>query len=200
MKQFERACQFDFVQDTQKVFREMLAAMANPGSVRNIKEQAEKWNQKEGALAALGCVVLDQEKSMFVEKNPRFADLLHDLTLSEEERLEEADYVFLSSELNYASMEEIIKNVKKGTYADPQESTTIFVFCESLKGTEEMCISGPGIQGEKQIQTTCYIKNVLSIRQNLNIEYPLGVDFFFVTENGELMSMPRLCRRKEEEV
>ena len=200
MKQLERACQFDFVQDTQKVFREMLEAIANPGTIRRITKQAEVWNRKEGALAALGCVVLDHEKSMFVEKNPHLVELLHDLTLSDEQQLEAEDYVFLSSELNDASMQEIIKNVKKGTYADPQESATLFLFCETLKGTEEITINGPGISGEKRIQTTSYIKNALKIRQSFHIEYPLGVDFFFVTEQGELMSMPRLCKQIEKEV
>ena len=33
--------QFDFVHDGQKVFRELLSAMANPGQIRKIGEQAE---------------------------------------------------------------------------------------------------------------------------------------------------------------
>lgn len=199
MENYKKAYEFDFVHDTQKVFREMLGALSNPGTIRNIAEQVEKFGREEGALAILGCAVLDNEEQMYVEKNPRLAEMIHDLTLSCESSLEEADYVFLSSEMNYASIQEILKNAKRGTYEDPQESATIFIYCNNFEGEEAMVLSGPGIKGVKRIMTSRYIKNILHIRQQLKIEYPLGVDLFFVTAQGELMGMPRLCRMDDKE-
>ena len=47
--------QFDFVHDGQKVFRELLSAMANPGQIRKIGEQAGKFKGDYASLLALGC-------------------------------------------------------------------------------------------------------------------------------------------------
>ena len=199
MENYVKAYAFDFIHDTQKVFREMLSALANPGTIGSITDEVKKFDRKEGALAILGCVVLDNEKSMYVEKNPRLEEIIHDLTLCREESLENADYIFLSSEMNYASIEEIFKNVKWGTYADPQESATIFIFCNSMEGTEPVVLSGPGVDGVKMIKTNSYIKNILEIRQKLKIEYPLGIDLFLLTEDGKIMGIPRLCKMDEKE-
>ena len=195
MKQeFKLTYTFDMVHDTQKVFRELLNAMANPGKKRSIEAQAARFPGEFGALAAIGCTLLDQEERMYVEKNPRLSELLRTLTFAHPESLQEADYLFLSSELNYASVREIMKHAKKGTYADPQTSATLIFLCESLNGDTHVTLEGPGIDGSLTLETTLYLKNLLGIRQELETEYPLGLDFFCVTEDGELMGFPRLTR------
>lgn len=197
-KQVELAYQFDFVHDGQKVFRELLSAVANPGTIRDISTQVKKFNGVYAALTALGCTLLDNEEIMYVEKNPALAAELHDLTLCREGSLEQADYIFLSSEMNYGSLEEIMRNVKKGTYADPQESATIIILCNQMKGDVPMTLFGPGIKDKLTVKVQQYIKTILSIRQSLEIEYPLGIDLVFATAEGELMGIPRLCRISEE--
>ena len=69
-----------------------------------------------------------------MEKNPVLSSELHDLTLCRRGALEEADFIFLSSEMNYGSLEQILRNVKKGSYSDPQDSATLVILCG------EMCI------------------------------------------------------------
>lgn len=186
--------QFDFVHDGQKVFRELLSAMANPGQVRRIGKQAGKFKGDYASLLALGCTLLDNEKQMYVEKNPRLSAELHNLTLCREAELDHADYVFLSSEMNYGSMEQILKNVKCGTYADPQESATIFLLCSETEGEEEMTLRGPGVDGERKMWVYPYIRKVIRLRNALEIEYPLGVDLVFVDGSGNLIGIPRLVK------
>lgn len=186
--------QFDFVHDAQKVFRELLSAMANPGQIRGIKKQAEKFTGDYAALLALGCTLLDNEEKMYVEKNPGLSSELHNLTLCKEADLDQADYVFLSSEMNYGSMEQILKNVRHGTYADPQESATIFLLCGQVEGEETMTLKGPGVKGERKLPVCPYIKKVIRLRNNLEIEYPLGVDLVFADRSGNLIGVPRLIK------
>lgn len=193
-KQVQLAYQFDFVHDGQKAFRELLNATANPGTVKSIAVQAEKFGEVYAPLTVLGCTLLDNEEIMYVEKNPRLAAELHDLTLCREGELEQADYIFLSSQMNYGSMEEIMKNAKKGTYKDPQNSATIIILCDEMKGDVEMNLKGPGIKGIKTVCVQQYIKTILMIRQSLQTEYPLGIDLVFVTPGGDLMGIPRLCK------
>lgn len=186
--------QFDPVHDGQKVFREILSALANPGQIKDIGNQAEKFEGEYAVLLAAGCTLLDNEEKMYVEKNPRLADELHDLTLCREADLDKADYVFLSSEMNYGSMEQILKNVKHGTYADPQESVTLFLLCDGISGKDEMCLEGPGVDGQITLKINTYIKKTIEILRNINIEYPLGVDMIFADRSGNILGIPRLVR------
>ncbi len=188
--------QFDFVHDGQKVFRELLAAMANPGQIHSIHGQSEKFQGAYPSLLALGCTLLDNEEYMYVEKNPRLAQELHSLTLCREADLDQADYVFLSSEMNYGSMEQILKNVKHGTYEDPQESATIFLLCSQISGDEDMCLTGPGIDKECHLKVYPYVRKAIGLLNQLKIEYPLGVDLVFTDQKGNLLGIPRLVRAK----
>ncbi|MDD2979736.1 MAG: phosphonate C-P lyase system protein PhnH [Hespellia sp.] len=198
IKEIKLAYEFDFVHDGQKVFRELLDAMANPGTIRKITQQSQKFDGSYTSLMALGCTLLDNEETMYVEKNPNLSSELHSLTLAHESDLCEADYVFLSSEMNYGSMSQILKNVKQGTYADPHSSATIFLLCECVEGTEEMTLRGPGIKDSLTIFVRPYIKKVIELRDHLHVEYPLGVDLVFADETGNVMGVPRLCKVTEE--
>lgn len=186
--------QFDFVHDGQKVFRELLSAMANPGQIRNIHDQSGKFEGEYAPLLALGCTLLDNEEKMYVEKNPRLSSELHSLTLCREADLDKADYIFLSSEMNYGSMEQILKNIRHGTYADPQESATVILLCSQIAGDEEMTLTGPGVDGELTINVYSYVKKVIRILNGLKIEYPLGVDLVFADGEGNLLGIPRLIK------
>lgn len=188
--------EFDMVFDGQKVFRAVLNALANPGITQDIREQAGKFGGEYKALVALGAMLLDNEEKMYVEKNRELSMELHNLTLCRESELGRADYVFLSSELNYGSMEQILKNSKHGTYADPHDSVTILILCHSLDGDEDICLEGPGINKELTRKVYPYIKKVIEIRDSLDIEYPLGVDLIFTDGAGNLMGVPRLVKIK----
>ena len=97
--------QFDFVHDGQKVFRELLSAMANPGQIRRIGAQAEKFQGDYAPLLALGCTLLDNEEKVYP-----------------------------------------------------------------------------------------YIKKVIRLRSDLEIEYPLGVDLVFIDGSGKMIGVPRLVK------
>lgn len=193
----KQAYEFDFVHDAQKVFRELLDAVANPGMKKNIREQASKFDEVYAPLTAVGCTLLDNEQKMYVEKNPVLASKLHHLTLCQESDLKEADYVFLSSEMNYGSMTEILKNVKKGSYTDPQDSATVFVLCQEIEGKSKMTISGPGVDKTKTMMVNQYVKTIIRLRQEMETEYPLGTDLVFADPYGEILGIPRLVKIEE---
>lgn len=185
---------FDFVFDSQRVFRSLLQAMANPGRIESIRREAETFTEDYGTLLALGCTLLDNEEKMFVEKNPILAESLHNLTLCREGMLEEADYVFLSSEMNDGSLAAVFEKVKHGTYADPQRSATLLVYCESVDGADEMVLSGPGVDGTLTVGVSPYVKKVIALRDAAHMEYPLGVELVFCDASGAMMAVPRLVK------
>ena len=194
------AYQFDFVYDGQKIFRELLNAIANPGTVKNISNEVAKFQQMYAPLLAMGCTLLDNEEKMYVEKNPNLAAELHNLTLCGETELNQADYIFLSSELNYSSMEEVLRHAKQGTYVDPHKSATIILLCGNINGTEQLNLCGPGVKDVKTVWVSPYIKKVIALRNSLQIEYPLGVDLVFTDSSGNLLGIPRLTKIVEQGV
>ncbi len=187
-----QAFPFDFVHDAQRVYRKLLQAMANPGRICSIETQALKFEAQGGALAAIGCTLLDNEVSAYVEKNPRLLRLFRDLTLTHPAELSQADYLFFTSPMNYASVDFVLKNAKRGTLADPQASATLIFFCENLCGTTSIALTGPGVDGARNLRTVRYVRNIIVMRQNMRTEYPCGLDLIFADRGGRIMAIPRL--------
>lgn len=199
LQTLETVYEFDFVHGGQHVFRELLQALANPGQIRDISAEADAFEGESRAMLALGCTLLDNEEKMYIEKNRQLAEELHSLTLSRESALEEADFVFLSSEMNMGSLEQVMRRVKHGTYADPHTSATIILYTPDIDGEKVMTLTGPGIDGERSIQTTAYVREVVGLLNDLGIEYPLGIDLVFCDAQGRLLAVPRLVKVNERE-
>lgn len=193
----EKAYQFDFVHDTQSIFRCLLNAFSHPARQYCIADEAKGLPGNWAVLSAVGATLLDNEMSFYVEKTPELHTKLIDLTLARPEELTKAQYIFLSSAVNYVNIETMFKTARRGTLADPQTSALFIVQCGTFSGNAALSVVGPGIDGETSLRTTEYIKNILQIRQKENIEYPCGVDLLFVTSFGEIMAFPRLCRVAE---
>lgn len=119
---------------------------------------------------------------------------MHNLTLCREGALEVADYVFLSSEMNDGSLAAVFDKVKHGTYADPQCSANLLVYCESVAGEDAMVLSGPGIDGTLTVGVSPYVKKTIALRDAAQMEYPLGVELVFCDAGGAIMAVPRLVK------
>ena len=193
----EKAYQFDFVHDTQAVFRQLLQAFSHPARKYNIAHEASGFAGEWSQILAIGCTLLDNETSFYVEKTPRLHTLLIDFTLAKPAEFTKADYIFLTSPVNYVTFDNMMKTAKNGDLVDPQKAATFIIFCETLEGSTMLRVKGPGIKEEQTIGTTEYIKTILRIRQEQNIEYPCGIDLLFVTSQGKIMAMPRTCQSIE---
>lgn len=185
---------FDEVFDGQKVFRTILEAMSNPGRRVSIAEQAEKMHSDGKVFLAIGMTLLDNEVTYAACGNSELAENMALLTLSKEEPLEQADFIFVEEE---AQLAEVIEKAKCGTLEDPQKSATIIV--KTGKDCDKtLHLYGAGVDGTLQLEVPDVTVKALELRKQQNYEYPQGVDFIFVTADGELFSIPRLVMDKEE--
>jgi len=184
---------FDEVFDSQKVYRLILTAISNPLRAVNIREFADKLYGDYPELLAVAMSLLDNEVSFFAFNNNELSEEIVSLTLARRDAVEEADYIFVTdpSKLPYA-----IENAKCGTLRDPHRSATLIV-----RNTENrfcrLRLRGAGIKEETEFETTDHIKLALETRDRQFYEYPQGIDFIFVSENGELLSVPRLTLWEE---
>lgn len=191
---YEQVYHFDFVHDTQAVFRQLLSAMAHPLEIREIEAQAAGFPWEHPELWAVCCTLLDNETGFYVEKDAELQRAIADLTLARHASLYEADYIVLSAQLNYDSVRTVLQSVKKGTLADPHISATVLISCAGLNGDVPLCAAGPGIKGQKTLMTTAYISRVCALWEQTKAEYPCGADLIFIGAKGELMALPRLCK------
>lgn len=185
---------FDEVFDSQKMYRLILTAMSNPTREVGIKESADKLFGDHPVMYAIAMTLLDNEVSFSCCENHALSNELISLTLSRCEQIEKADYIFVT---DASMLETAIGRAKCGTLRDPHKSATIIV---KNMGSRQCPIRlyGPGIKGVEEFRTTDIVKNALEIRDSQFYEYPQGIDFIFVSENGELFALPRLIGREVE--
>lgn len=185
---------FDAVHDAQSLFRKLLQSMANPFQKSSIDKEAGGFQSELGAVLAVGATLMDNEITYYVEKNIELAQQLHDYTLAVPADYQKADFIYLTGMLNYENIRQLLSEAKQGTLSDPQQSCTFIIWCPQLDGEAAAEISGPGIDGRLAVHTTEYIKTICCLRQEVQQEYPCGVDLIFISAANELMAVPRLCK------
>ncbi|MGB4438325.1 MAG: phosphonate C-P lyase system protein PhnH [Sedimentibacter sp.] len=186
---------FDYLHDCQETFRLMLHAISNPGEIVNINKQAEKLDDKFGHLLVLALTLLDKETSYCVADNKIFDKMLGQLTYALHKD-EMANYIFTSEKCSSEIICDILSKSNPGSLVDPHESTTLIISADRLENPVSLCLTGPGIKDSKTIEVSEYVKQWILKRDLMEYEYPLGVDIFFVTKKGELLSIPRKVKMK----
>lgn len=183
---------FDEVLDSQKLFRLILTAIANPCQIVNISEFSERMYGKTPEFLALAMTLLDNAVCFHTCDNNELADEITSLTLAKCVELCDADFVFVSGNTELRS---IIENVKFGTLRDPHRSSMIIIKFDNEKDTV-LRLFGPGIKDAFELSTSSVVEAALSIRDSQLYEYPQGIDFIFVSQNGDLFAIPRLTTRE----
>ena len=179
---------FDMVAGTQGVFRLLLDALANPGRPVDIRRQANQF-AANGKWLALALTLLDNECGFYWDGPSEAGEEMRFLTGSRIVPLENADFIFLSSDKNEA--EKILPQVKGGTHLDPHDSALLFVAGEG-RAEHSLTLKGPGIPPEGRCVSlsaseAAWIKAMDAQR----FEYPCGVELVFLREDNSLLAITR---------
>ncbi|WP_078381925.1 phosphonate C-P lyase system protein PhnH [Sutcliffiella halmapala] len=192
---------FDIVKETQVIYRKLLDCMARPGKIENISSSVEDLTKHKLFSPVLEGIVLalvDQEVS-FKVVGPQSEEVMQYLkwkTFGVEAPISMADFIFIPEELMDAEISPLMKQVKIGTLEDPHLSATIIILVKNLStitndNGNSLTFQGPGIAEKMTINIEGMSNAWLSERKKINKEFPLGVDFIFVTEAGDIMAIPR---------
>ena len=181
----------------QKNYRSLMQAMSRPGRVFRL--DALSAVSPFAAALAIGECLLDPEVSLCVIGNGGVSTLqavLVGATQVRTESLETADFVFVCSVQSQGG----VRSAKRGRLEFPEEGATL-VYCMN---SQPACASdrfrvrltGPGITGQGGIAPEMRGVPVEELQElmDVNADYPLGVDAFFVRPNGEVMALPRSTR------
>ncbi|MDD2971443.1 MAG: phosphonate C-P lyase system protein PhnH [Lachnospiraceae bacterium] len=189
----EKLHNFDEVYDSQKVFRIILEAMSNPARKISVKEWADKLYGENPVLLTVAMTLLDNEVSFNTCKDEALSAQISLLTHARETKEEDADYLFVSDS---RKLSKVIEKAKSGTLADPHRCATIIALQED---TDECCLKlyGAGQPGIVEFHTSGTVRQAILQRDRQLYEYPEGIDFIFVSKEGNLFCIPRLTLMEE---
>jgi len=191
----------DVVHDIQPVFRKLVTATSRPGTLVVLEREAKTLDVQMECLSStilLARTVLDPEVTFKViaKEGEAVSRMINQLTYSKPVDLPEADFIFILHDASEEQMKEAINKAKVGNLFNPHESAMIILEVPDVTKGDSMILSGPGIQEESFIS----LPNVsawLGVRNEKNIEFPLGIDMYFVDQQDRLIALPRTTQIKE---
>lgn len=184
---------FDEVFDSQKTFRAILNAMANPGRRESAAEAAGKLYGGNPAMLAVAMTLLDNSVRFCCLGDSSLAEQIHLLTHAPAAEAGEADYLFVTDP---AQIPEAVAAAKCGTLENPHLSATL-VIADNGEGEAEAVLYGPGIAGRMRCPLSETAAGALRLRDARHDEYPEGIDLIFLSPDGSFFSIPRLVKREE---
>lgn len=175
----------DNIHVPQQYFRKILRAMSEPGTQITL-EQAPTWGQLNAASVSVLLTLCDQNTPVYISPNLTQTGTTAALQFYTHAAIEAADvaqFIFVDADAfdaaAYAHGDEIY----------PEQSSTVVIQIDSLTGGKSLTLTGPGIQGEKNIAPVLSDALLAYYRTQVQ-KYPLGIDTI-LTCGAELMAIPR---------
>lgn len=191
----------DVVHDIQTVYRKLVTATSRPGTLVVLDREARTLDVQMECLSStilLARTVLDPEVSFKVisKAEEAVSRMINQLTYSKPVDLPEADFIFILHDASEEQMKEALDKAKVGNLLNPHESAMIILEVPDVTKGDSMILSGPGIQDESFLS----LPNVsawLAARNEKNMEFPLGIDMYFVDQKDRLIALPRTTQIRE---
>ncbi|WP_336863513.1 phosphonate C-P lyase system protein PhnH [Peribacillus frigoritolerans] len=191
----------DVVHDIQTVYRKLVTATSRPGTLVALDREARTLDVQMECLSStilLARTVLDPEVSFKVisKAEEAVSRMINQLTYSKPVDLPEADFIFILHDAPEEQMKEALNKAKVGNLLNPHESAMIILEVPDVTKGDSMILSGPGIQDESFLS----LPNVsawLAARNEKNMEFPLGIDMYFVDQQDRLIALPRTTQIRE---
>jgi alpha-D-ribose 1-methylphosphonate 5-triphosphate synthase subunit PhnH len=179
------------VQSSQAVFRNVMNALARPGSVQTMTDIVQAPSVLMPATAAVALALFDHDTPIWLDD--RFAA---DANMASWLRFQtgapvtteatRAAFALVSSAKTLPDFE----SFGLGTPEYPDRSTTLVVQVGSLTEGDALALSGPGIRGVSTLRASTLPSDFIACMQANRALFPLGVDLLLVCGN-DLVALPR---------
>lgn len=198
-----RETHYDHLFESQKQFRLLLDCMSKPGLVANLDSPIKVPDGLNKASALVGFALLNGDVTFCATVNEEHLNSYFIVnTLAKPADADQVDFIFLNGEQPDLA---VLNAAKTGLPEYPENGASIVIDVQSIstdtiEGGTELTLEGPGVDGQKTVYLQGLSASLLDALQELNIEYPLGVDTFFTDKNGTVMCLPRSNKFKFQEV
>ncbi len=187
---------FDPVYSSQRLFRQLLDCMARPGKIAELRG-FEGGPRDFLYVGALALTLLDGETT-FAAPEPGWEEFVSFCKFYTGSRLvapEQADFVFISGVQPVPEL----RQVCRGNLLFPDQGATVIccvnaIYPGAFQPAGEgivLRLRGPGVPGEQELTVAGLARENLACLEELNSEFPLGVDTILVSLQGQLACIPR---------
>lgn len=167
-----------------RMFRMILTAMSHPGSVYPVPDLEQ---DTDPLTSFLGCI-MDNEVGFAVIDDHELEARLLKMTGSRPSPVSDADFIIALQGSTQKSMDRF----KRGTLEYPDQGATVVYRVETLGyGNLSITLTGPGVDGETDLDMAGLDLEELGQLKDVNIEFPLGIDALFIDRTGRIAAIPR---------
>ena len=188
----------DPIRASQHIFRVVLDALANPGTIRTsiVHPRLIAENLSVNPyLASVLVTLLDHEVSLHVADGPGSAELADFLVRRTRTSLADAStatFVVAHAETGNYGLPELLH---RGSLEYPDDGATLLIDIPPL-GQEsakdlELTMTGPGIATVERLWVSGLDSKFIESRNAATANYPMGIDLLLIDPEGRLVGMPR---------
>ncbi|WP_176086185.1 phosphonate C-P lyase system protein PhnH [Martelella sp. HB161492] len=180
----------DPVFNAQSVFRNVMEAMAEPGTIRTIAESAEAPGPVGPAMSAALLTLLDNDTPCWLTQSlsdtvlASWISFHTGATVTDEKAL--AAFAVIEKGAAVPSFELFAT----GSQDYPDRSTTLIIELASLDAGDRLTLSGPGIDGSRDVMLTGLPPHFLARWAGNRASFPRGIDIIFTCRNA-ILCLPR---------
>jgi alpha-D-ribose 1-methylphosphonate 5-triphosphate synthase subunit PhnH len=180
--------------DAQSVFRDVMTALARPGTAVDLASPAQPPAPLTAEAGAVALVLLDHETPVWCDQalsdNSAIADWLRFHTNAPLVDVpNEAAFAFVCEPSGMPSL----ASFALGTAEYPDRSTTVIIAVETLNGRDGAEIAGPGIRQTARLSPQPLPPAFWDQVRGNHALFPRGVDILF-TARGRIAGLPRSTR------
>lgn len=178
--------------DSQAVFRQLLDAMAHPGTIREISVDLTPETPLHEASGAVLLTLMDFETPFWSDldfKSPGVQWLRFHTGAPLTSTARQAGFALVTDYDKFTTPDMF----NCGTAQAPDFSCTLIIHTRGMDDRGRIRMTGPGIQREHYVNIKGPREVFFTNRTRITHEYPLGIDMIFVCER-QLMAVPRTTR------
>ncbi|MDP9836445.1 alpha-D-ribose 1-methylphosphonate 5-triphosphate synthase subunit PhnH [Neorhizobium huautlense] len=184
------------VMDSQGVFRRVMNALGEPGTVADLSGFVTPPAPLSQAAAAILLTLADYDTPVWFEKPENNDDAIGWMSFHTGAPRTADVFRAAFAVLEKMSPVEAWAKFPIGTSDYPDRSATLILPVESLAGGEPLRLTGPGIETEKVITPLGLPQGFEAFMTENRAAYPLGLDVLLVC-GGEAIGLPRTTRIEE---
>lgn len=186
----------DPVFDGQKVFRAVMDAMAEPGTIQSSGDLTVPPAPLSAVAAAVALALCDADTPLWLDPALQASSAArHWLGFHTGAPLTntpaDAHFALVSGPAELIALE----NFAQGTQEYPDRSTTLIMQVSSLSGGTALHLEGPGIETSASIAPTSLPRHFVEQWKQNHARFPRGVDVILAAPEG-VACLPRTTRIK----
>lgn len=184
----------DPVFDAQAVFRQVMNALARPGTIRAIEAVARPPEPLSPLIGAIAATLFDGDTGIWLD--PQLAqrnEVVEWLTFHTAAPVVDQGFDARFAIVGNGASLPSLESFAQGTQEYPDRSTTIILHMEGLTGGTPLVLTGPGIRDSQVIAPIGLPPHFSDQWAGNNSRFPRGVDVILAAPDG-MIGLPRTTR------